>query len=165
MAADVGAALSAWLSEREGRAVEVRGLAMASAGARRVNALFDAVTSDGTRRLALTMIPTAAIQLLDVRAEAEVRLAAEAAGVPVPHVHHVCEDDAVLGGPFFLSTAVDGETVTSTGLDKATVTVEVLGATKGPKIIIQKSKNKTGYKKRQAHRQKYTQVKVTDISL
>ncbi|GEP36286.1 50S ribosomal protein L21 [Nocardioides szechwanensis] len=60
---------------------------------------------------------------------------------------------------------VDGETVTATGLDKASVTVEVLGATKGPKIIIQKYKNKTGYKKRQGHRQKYTQVKVTDISL
>ena len=31
--------------------------------------------------------------------------------------------------------------------------------------MIQKFKNKTGYKKRQGHRQKYTQVKVTDISL
>ncbi|MDQ4052396.1 MAG: 50S ribosomal protein L21 [Actinomycetota bacterium] len=61
--------------------------------------------------------------------------------------------------------AVDGEKVTSTGLEEATVTVEVLGATKGPKIIIQKYKNKTGYKKRQGHRQKYTQVKVTDISI
>jgi large subunit ribosomal protein L21 len=62
---------------------------------------------------------------------------------------------------------VDGETVTSdaTKLGKAGVTVEVLGATKGPKIIIQKYKNKTGYKKRQGHRQKYTQVKVTDITL
>ena len=60
---------------------------------------------------------------------------------------------------------VDGEKVTSTGLDKAAVTVEVLGATKGPKIIIQKYKNKTGYRKRQGHRQKYTQVKVTDIKL
>jgi large subunit ribosomal protein L21 len=60
---------------------------------------------------------------------------------------------------------VDGETVTATGLDKAAVTVEILGATKGPKIVIQKYKNKTGYKKRQGHRQKYTQVKVTDISL
>ncbi len=60
---------------------------------------------------------------------------------------------------------VDGEQVTATGLDKASVTVEVLGAIKGPKIIIQKYKNKTGYKKRQGHRQKYTQVKVTDISL
>jgi large subunit ribosomal protein L21 len=59
---------------------------------------------------------------------------------------------------------VDGEKVTSAGLDKASVTVEVLGATKGPKIIIQKYKNKTGYKKRQGHRQKYTQVKVTSIN-
>jgi large subunit ribosomal protein L21 len=59
---------------------------------------------------------------------------------------------------------VDGENVTSTGLDKASVTAEILGGTKGPKIIIQKYKNKTGYKKRQGHRQKYTQVKVTDIS-
>jgi large subunit ribosomal protein L21 len=60
---------------------------------------------------------------------------------------------------------VDGENVTSTGLDKASVTAEILGGTKGPKIIIQKYKNKTGYKKRQGHRQKYTQVKVTDITL
>ncbi len=61
---------------------------------------------------------------------------------------------------------VDGEKVTSDAkkLDKASVTVEVLGATKGPKIIIQKYKNKTGYKKRQGHRQKYTQVKVTAIN-
>ena len=60
---------------------------------------------------------------------------------------------------------VDGEKVTATGLDAASVTVQVTGATKGPKIVIQKYKNKTGYKKRQGHRQKYTQVKVTDISL
>jgi large subunit ribosomal protein L21 len=61
---------------------------------------------------------------------------------------------------------VDGDKVTADAdaLGKATVTAEVLGATKGPKIIIQKYKNKTGYKKRQGHRQKYTQVKVTDIS-
>jgi large subunit ribosomal protein L21 len=59
---------------------------------------------------------------------------------------------------------VDGEKVTSTGLDKASVSAEVVGAWKGPKIVIQKYKNKTGYKKRQGHRQKYTQVKVTAIN-
>ena len=60
----------------------------------------------------------------------------------------------------------DGDTFTTDAkaLSKASVTVEVLGATKGPKIVIQKFKNKTGYKKRQGHRQKYTQVKVTKIS-
>ncbi len=61
---------------------------------------------------------------------------------------------------------VDGEKVTAgaDALQKASVTVEVLGATKGPKVTILKYKNKTGYRKRQGHRQKYTQVKVTDIS-
>jgi large subunit ribosomal protein L21 len=61
---------------------------------------------------------------------------------------------------------VDGDSVTSDAgsLAKVAVTAEVLGATKGPKITILKFKNKTGYRRRQGHRQKYTQVKVTDIS-
>jgi aminoglycoside phosphotransferase (APT) family kinase protein len=104
-------ALAAWLSVQQDRPVEVDGLAIASTGARRVNALFEARCDGTLQRLALTMIPTAAIQLLDIRDEADVRLRAESAGVPVPHVHHVCTDDGVLGGPFFVSTAVDGETV------------------------------------------------------
>ena len=60
---------------------------------------------------------------------------------------------------------VDGTSVTSdkAELAKATVTVEVVAATKGPKIDILKFKNKTGYRKRQGHRQKHTQVKVTGI--
>ena len=57
---------------------------------------------------------------------------------------------------------VDGETV-STDVTGASVTAEVLGETKGPKIRIVKFKNKTGYRKRQGHRQKYTQVRVTGI--
>ena len=62
---------------------------------------------------------------------------------------------------------VDGDTVTTDAakLSKVSVTAEVLGEERGPKIVIQKFKNKTGYKKRQGHRQKYTQVKVTDISV
>ena len=61
---------------------------------------------------------------------------------------------------------VDGESVTTDAdkLAQASVTAEVVAATKGPKITILKYKNKTGYRKRQGHRQKYTQVKVTDIS-
>jgi large subunit ribosomal protein L21 len=60
---------------------------------------------------------------------------------------------------------VDGTDVTSdkAALAKATVTVEVVAATKGPKINILKYKNKTGYRKRQGHRQQHTQVKVTGI--
>jgi large subunit ribosomal protein L21 len=60
---------------------------------------------------------------------------------------------------------VDGDNVTADAdaLAKITVTAEVVGDAKGPKIVIQKYKNKTGYKKRQGHRQKYTQVKITGI--
>ena len=60
---------------------------------------------------------------------------------------------------------VDGSTVTSDAakLAKVKVTAEVVKATKGPKITIMKYKNKTGYKKRQGHRQHSTQVKVTAI--
>ncbi|HEY6793526.1 MAG TPA: 50S ribosomal protein L21 [Kineosporiaceae bacterium] len=60
---------------------------------------------------------------------------------------------------------VDGETVT-TGVDalaKVTVRAEIVGDGKGPKIKILKFKNKTGYRKRQGHRQKLTRIKVTDI--
>jgi large subunit ribosomal protein L21 len=60
---------------------------------------------------------------------------------------------------------VDGTTVTSDAdkLAKVTVTAEVVKAAKGPKITIMKYKNKTGYKKRQGHRQPLTQVKITAI--
>lgn len=49
--------------------------------------------------------------------------------------------------------------------DAAGVTVsgELLEHTKGPKIKIHKYKNKTGYHKRQGHRQPLTRVKVTGI--
>lgn len=60
---------------------------------------------------------------------------------------------------------VDGTTVTTDGdaLAKVKVTAEVVKAAKGPKIVIQKYKNKTGYKKRQGHRQPLTVIKVTGI--
>jgi large subunit ribosomal protein L21 len=61
---------------------------------------------------------------------------------------------------------VDGTDVTTdaAALAAATVTAEVVAQTKGPKIRIHKFKNKTGYHKRQGHRQKLTQVRVTGIS-
>jgi large subunit ribosomal protein L21 len=60
---------------------------------------------------------------------------------------------------------VDGDKITSDAeaLAKVKVTAEVLGDLRGPKIIIQKYKNKTGYRKRQGHRQELTRVKVTGI--
>ena len=61
---------------------------------------------------------------------------------------------------------VDGEKVTadSKSLDKVKVSAEVLRPMKGPKITIVKYKNKTGYRKRQGHRQALTAVKITEIA-
>jgi large subunit ribosomal protein L21 len=59
---------------------------------------------------------------------------------------------------------VDGENITTgDGLSRVTITAEIVEAVKGPKIVIQKFKNKTGYKKRQGHRQPLTRIKVTGI--
>ena len=95
-----------------------------------------------------------------------VRAGAKQQKVAVGDVIEIDKVSTAVGESFSLPMvmAVDGETVTSTGLEKATVTVEVLGATKGPKIVIQKYKNKTGYKKRQGHRQQLTRIKVTGIT-
>jgi large subunit ribosomal protein L21 len=86
-------------------------------------------------------------------------------------VGDVVQIDKIDGEPgssitFPVLLVVDGDTVTSDPKELAavTVTAEVVGAIKGPKITIMKFKNKTGYRKRQGHRQKYTEVKVTGIS-
>jgi large subunit ribosomal protein L21 len=61
---------------------------------------------------------------------------------------------------------VDGDKLTTDAeaLAKASVTATVVEHTKGPKIRIHKFKNKTGYHKRQGHRQPLTKVQVTGIS-
>jgi len=60
---------------------------------------------------------------------------------------------------------VDGDAVTAdaAALAKASITAEVVEHGKGPKIIIHKFRNKTGYHKRQGHRQQLTTLKVTGI--
>ena len=50
-------------------------------------------------------------------------------------------------------------------LSKLKVEAKVLGEAQGPKVDIFKYKNKTGYSRRQGHRQKYTTLEVTTIQL
>jgi large subunit ribosomal protein L21 len=110
---------------------------------------------------------TTSLKTKETAVYAIVRAGAKQQKVAVGDVIEIDKVSTAVGDTLTLPVVmtVDGESVTVTGLDKASVTVEVVGATKGPKIVIQKYKNKTGYKKRQGHRQKYTQVKVTDIKL
>ena len=46
----------------------------------------------------------------------------------------------------------------------ATVTATVVGEGKGKKVIVYKYKRKTGYHKKNGHRQAYTQVKIEKIN-
>ncbi|HEY0118043.1 MAG TPA: 50S ribosomal protein L21 [Cellulomonas sp.] len=61
---------------------------------------------------------------------------------------------------------VDGEKVTTdaAALAKITVSAQVVRDERGPKIAILRFKNKTGYRRRQGHRQDLTRLKVTAIS-
>ena len=60
---------------------------------------------------------------------------------------------------------VDGDKVTTSAADlaKSSVTAEIIGDEKGPKINILKFKNKTGFRKRQGYRAKLTEIRITAI--
>ena len=61
---------------------------------------------------------------------------------------------------------VDGSKIISDPAEvgRYQVTAEIMGAIAGPKINMIHYRNKTGYRRRLGHRQKYTQVKITGIS-
>jgi large subunit ribosomal protein L21 len=59
----------------------------------------------------------------------------------------------------------DGKVISDPAeLGRYQVTAEIMGAVAGPKINMIHYRNKTGYRRRLGHRQRYTQVKVTGIS-
>jgi large subunit ribosomal protein L21 len=60
---------------------------------------------------------------------------------------------------------VDGDRVISDPAEvgRYQVTADIVGDAAGPKINMIQYKNKTGYRRRLGHRQKYTQVRITGI--
>jgi large subunit ribosomal protein L21 len=59
----------------------------------------------------------------------------------------------------------DGKVVSDPAeLGKYKVTAEIIGEASGPKINMIHYRNKTGYKRRLGHRQRYTQLRVTGIA-
>ena len=60
---------------------------------------------------------------------------------------------------------VDGDRVISDPAEvgRYLVTADIVGGSAGPKINMIHYRNKTGYRRRLGHRQKYTQVRITSI--
>jgi large subunit ribosomal protein L21 len=112
--------------------------------------------------------------MLDPRRESElavyaiVRNGGRQEKVAVGDVIEIDKLDAGVGDSLSLPAllVVDGDQVTTDADALAAVDVqaEVVGRSNGPKIRIVKYKNKSGYRKRQGHRQHYTTVKVTAIN-
>ena len=58
----------------------------------------------------------------------------------------------------------NGEVLCGDALANANVTATVMSEGKGKKVIVYKYKRKTGYHKKQGHRQPFTQVKIEKIN-
>ncbi len=58
----------------------------------------------------------------------------------------------------------DGSLKVGEDVAKATVTATVMEQGRGKKVIVYKYKRKTGYHKKNGHRQAYTQVKIEKIN-
>jgi large subunit ribosomal protein L21 len=74
------------------------------------------------------------------------------------------KDDAVQFHPLLV---VDDDNKTHVGKEiaKATVSGKLVGEQKGDKVKVFKYRNKTGYSRRQGHRQMYTLVEIGEIKL
>jgi aminoglycoside phosphotransferase (APT) family kinase protein len=108
---ELATALEDFLETQLGSRPVIRDLRESSAGARRRNVFFTLDDGRDEIRLVATIIPTAAIQQNPIPAEAAIRTLARANSVPVPATVAVCDDDSFVGGPFFVSELVEGETI------------------------------------------------------
>ncbi len=59
----------------------------------------------------------------------------------------------------------DGKTHVGKEIERAVVTAKLLGEQKGDKVNVFKYKNKSGYARRQGHRQLMTLLEISDVKL
>jgi len=59
----------------------------------------------------------------------------------------------------------DGLRVGCPTLDSASVSAEVLGATQGPKLVVQKMRRRKNFRRKTGHRELFTRVKITKIEV
>jgi large subunit ribosomal protein L21 len=83
--------------------------------------------------------------------------------IEVEYMHGV-EDDAVTFRPL-LVVDDDGKTHVGKDLERALVRAKPAGEQKGEKVRVFKYKNKTGYARKQGHRQLMTLLEISDVTL
>ena len=83
--------------------------------------------------------------------------------VEIELIHHG-EDESVTFHPL-LVVDDDGQTHVGKDVARAQVKAKLAGEKKGDKVKVFKYRPKSGYAKSQGHRQMYTLVEVTDITL
>ncbi len=108
-------ALRDWLRDRwkigAGEPFQVGVVGQSTAGARRRNLVLEVSGGPRPGRYVATVLPTTDIAILSMADEAAIRTLAREHGVPVPEVIGVCVDESVLGGQFFISEFIGGETI------------------------------------------------------
>ena len=81
------------------------------------------------------------------------------------YVHRLPQDEGV-DVTFERVLLIDNEGVISVGapvVEGATITAKVLKHLKGDKVIVFKKKRRKGYKKKNGHRQFFSQIQITEI--
>jgi large subunit ribosomal protein L21 len=71
--------------------------------------------------------------------------------------------DTVTFGEVLLASTDDGTQVGAPTVDGASVTGEVVGHGKAKKVIIFKWKRRKNYRRKQGHRQKFTEIRIGEI--
>ena len=103
--------LGSYLSAALRSDVTVANLAPVTAGARRINILFDA-TIEGTHRgLCITQLPNEGDAFRSIPDEVQWLNLARTAGMNVAEVVAWNEDSSILGGPFFITQQIHGVTI------------------------------------------------------
>lgn len=82
--------------------------------------------------------------------------------VEVEYLH--ADGDTVTFQPL-LVVDDDGKTHVGKEIERAVVTAKLLGEQKGDKVSVFKYKNKSGYARRQGHRQLMTLLEISDVKL
>jgi len=85
--------------------------------------------------------------------------------IRIPSMASAEPGDTITFDEVLMGASDDEVSVGSPLLDGAKVTAEVVGHGKDDKIVIFKHKRRKNYRRKQGHRQGFTEVRIQDISL